>query len=73
MLNFPADVHILIHVELHDLQLARMLPRDLFDRGRQHVARAAPIGPEIHHHRLGLAGFDHVRFKARVRYGLENV
>ena len=43
-----------------------MLLGDFFHRGRKHAARAAPIGPEIHHHRLRLAGFDYVGLKVRV-------
>ena len=66
MLNLPGGVHVLVDVQLHDLQLARVFAGDFFHRGRQHVARTAPIGPEIHHHRLRLARVDHVGLKVRV-------
>ena len=71
--EFPRDVHILVDVEFHNLDLTGMLPCDLFDRGCQHVAWTAPIGPEIHHYWLSLARLNHVHFEARVRYRLENV
>src|SRR5690348_811855 len=45
-----------------------MLARNFFHRRRQHVARAAPIRPEIHHHRLRLARLDHVRLEVCVVY-----
>ena len=71
--EFSRDVHILIDVELHYLELARMFARNFFHRGRQHEARAAPVGPEINHYRLGLAGFDHVHLKAGVAYCLNRI
>ena len=33
-IKFARGVNVLVHVELHDFQLARMLARDFFHRGR---------------------------------------
>jgi hypothetical protein len=43
---------------------------DLGDGGCQHVARSAPIGPEIYHYWLRVAGGEHLRLKIAIGYGL---
>ena len=45
-------VRIGIDVELTDLDDARVLGGQLLDLGRDHAARTAPLGPEVHDHRL---------------------
>jgi len=60
------DIHIFIDIELYDLDFAGMFARDLFDGRREHVAWAAPIGPEINHYGLGLAGFNDVGLEAGI-------
>src|ERR1700735_2201157 len=67
--KFPGDAHVVVDIQLYDLELSLMLACDLFDGRRQHFARPAPVSPEIDHHRLSLAGFDYVRLKAGVGYG----
>jgi hypothetical protein len=57
---------VFIDVELDDLQFPGMFLGNFFYRRRQHMARAAPIGPEIHHHRLRLAGLNYVSLKTCV-------
>ena len=39
---------------------------NLFEGGRDHLARAAPLRPEIHHHRF--AGLEHVLIERCVGY-----
>src|SRR6185503_19313739 len=41
------SARVLVDVHLHDLQLARVLLRELLDDGRDGPARSAPGGPEI--------------------------
>lgn len=60
------DIHIFIDVELYNFDFAGMFARDLFDGGREHVAWAAPIRPEIDHYGLGLAGFNDVGLEAGI-------
>src|SRR5216683_1587588 len=43
---------VLVDVELDDLDLAVERACDLLERRRDHLARPAPFGPEIHHDRL---------------------
>jgi hypothetical protein len=40
-------IGVLVHVDLHDLHLAVVLGRKLFERGADLFAGAAPLGPEI--------------------------
>src|SRR5579872_3514322 len=63
----PGGIDVLVHVQLHYFQLAGIVVGDLRHRGREHMARAAPIRPEVHHYRLGIAGVDHFGLKAVVR------
>src|SRR5579863_1150897 len=64
--ELPCCVDVLINVELHHFQLAGVLARDFFDGRCKHMARAAPIGPEVHHHGLILARVHHFHLKIRV-------
>lgn len=64
--EFSGGAHVFIHVELDDLELADVLARDFLDGGRKHVARTAPVGPEIDHNWLVLARVDHFRLEVRV-------
>ncbi len=70
--EFARDIHIVVHVQLHDRQLPRILARYFLDGRRQHLARTAPVGPEIHQYRLSLARFDHVGLEGRFVYILQN-
>src|SRR5690606_9577498 len=54
-------------VELGDLHLAGILGRDLLERRGDHLARAAPLSPEVHHH--GFGRVEHVGLKAALGYG----
>ena len=47
------EFRVFVNVQLGDLHLAGHLRGDFLERGRNHLARAAPFGPEIHHDRLG--------------------
>jgi hypothetical protein len=67
-IELPRGVAVLIDVKLYNFQLPGVFARYLFHRRRKHMARAAPISPEIHHHRLGLTRFNHICFETRVRY-----
>src|ERR1700751_5169375 len=62
-IEFARGINILIHVELYYLQLAGIFARDLLDRRRKHVARAAPIRPKVDHDGLRLARLNHVGLK----------
>ena len=57
-------LRVLVDVELHDLDLAVHRAGDLFQRGRDHAARAAPLGPEVDHHRLG--ALQHLGLEIRI-------
>jgi hypothetical protein len=46
---------VLVHVDLGDLDLARVLVGGLVEQGRDGLAGAAPDGPEVDEHRLGRA------------------
>src|SRR3974390_813987 len=59
-------IHGLVHVQLGDLKLARIVLGDLGNRGSQHVARTAPLCPKIDHDWLSLAGRQHLRLKIPV-------
>src|SRR5213080_234084 len=59
-------IHRFIHVQFHHFQLPRVVVRDLRHRRREHVARAAPFCPEIHHDRLRIAGRQHLSFEILV-------
>ena len=43
---------VVVDVQLADGDLSLELGRERVDRRRQHAARPAPLGPEVHHHRL---------------------
>ena len=58
------DVAVVINIHLRDLQLTFIGTRYFVQDGGNHFARAAPFGPEIHHHRL--ARLDHVSFECGV-------
>ena len=60
------DIHVFIDVELYNFDFAGMFARDLFDSGREHVARTAPIRPKVDHYGLGLAGFNDVGLEAGI-------
>jgi hypothetical protein len=59
-------IHRFVDVQLGHFQLARVVVGNFGHRGRQHVARAAPFGPEIHHDRLGVAGRQYFCFKVSI-------
>jgi len=44
---------VLIDVELDDAELVFVLGRDRIEDRRDHLARAAPFGPEVEQHGLG--------------------
>ena len=46
------DLRVLVDVELGDLHLALHLRRDFLQRGGDHPARTAPLGPEVYDHGL---------------------
>src|SRR5690606_14140522 len=50
-LEIPGGLRVGIHVELGDLQRAGLLVGDLLQHRRHHLARTAPVGPEIHQNR----------------------
>src|SRR6056297_853238 len=56
-----------IHVHLGDLHLAVHLGGDLFERGADLLARAAPFGPKIHHD--GDIGILHLGIEGVIGYG----
>src|SRR5215470_11431683 len=62
-------VHRLVHVQLGYLELARVVLGDFRNGGRQHVARAAPLRPEIDHNGLRLAGGQHLGVEVSVVHG----
>ena len=47
----PGEVRVLVDVQLGDLQLAGVLGGDLREDGGDHLARTAPLGPEVDDHR----------------------
>src|SRR5580698_4706746 len=61
---FRSDTGVLVDVELDDLDLAVERLGNLFQRRRDHAARAAPFRPEIDDH--GLACLEHVLFERGV-------
>lgn len=65
-IEFSGGVLVVVHVELDDLELAGVFAGDFLDGGREHVTRAAPVGPEIDHDGLVLARVDDFRLKIRV-------
>ncbi len=52
------DAAVLVHIDLHDGELALVFAGHLVERGRDHAARPAPLGPEVHEN--GNAGLQHV-------------
>jgi hypothetical protein len=55
---------VVVHINFRDFYVIRVFFRDLVEHGRQHFARTAPFGPEIHEDRL--VGFQHLGFKVRL-------
>ena len=47
------EIGLIVHVQFSDNGLAIIVRRELFERGRNHPAWAAPIRPEVHQNRLG--------------------
>src|SRR6266516_2716288 len=39
---------IFVHVDFHNLHTAGLLGGDFIEHGREHFARPAPFGPEVH-------------------------
>src|SRR5882757_5232925 len=50
---FRGRLRALVDVQLHDLDLVAHHAGNLVERGRDHAAGAAPLGPEIDHDRTG--------------------
>src|SRR6266705_1070364 len=69
----PRRIHRLIDVQFHHFQLARIVVSNLRNRRREHVARTAPFCPEVHHHRLRIAGRQHLGLKIPVGYCLNRI
>ena len=42
-----------VHVDLADLDLALVFAGEFIEQRRDHLARTAPFGPEIHQHGRG--------------------
>src|SRR3954451_17578837 len=59
-------VHRLVDVQLHYLELARVIVSDFRHGGCEHVAGTAPLSPEVDHYRLGVAGGEHFCFEVTV-------
>src|SRR3954447_12744593 len=59
---------VLVDVELDDVELVAVLAGDLLEHGRDHLARAAPLRPEVDQH--GLVALQHVTRECRVGDGL---
>ena len=49
--NRRGDVRVVVDVELRDLDRLAVRARDLFEHRRDHLARPAPLGPEVDEHR----------------------
>src|SRR5437016_11518186 len=62
---FRGGSGVLVDVELDDLDLAAERAGDLLQGRRDHLARAAPFGPEIDHHRA--RGLEHLGLEICVR------
>src|SRR5207249_15897 len=58
------NLRILVRVQLHDLEFPGILIRQFLDDRGHHLARAAPDGPEIHHHQTG--SLHHVSIPASI-------
>src|SRR2546429_5032516 len=52
---------VLVHVQLRELDLAGAIVRGLLERGAERLARAAPVGPEVHHHGQLAGALDNAR------------
>src|ERR1700722_12409197 len=70
-LEAPRYVEVLVDVELGYLNLARVLAGDLLEHRGDHLARAAPLSPEIHQYR-GVSHLD-MLVKASVAQGSDLV
>ena len=55
---------VFVDVDLDDLHVAAKLVGQFFQRRADHLARAAPLSPEIHDH--GGVGLEHIVFKGRI-------
>src|SRR3954463_1808487 len=62
------DLGVLVDVDLGDGDLVAVLGRNLLEHRGDHLARPAPLGPEIDQHRLVAA--EYVRVERGVRDGL---
>ena len=58
--ELPGDRGVLVDIHLDQLHLALGGPDHLFEHRGELLARAAPLRPEIHQHRLALGFLDHV-------------
>src|SRR5690606_2200880 len=61
-------LRVLVDVELDDVDLVAVLLGDLLEDRRDHAARAAPLGPEVHEH--GLVVLQDFRLEVGVGHGL---
>ena len=60
------QVRVLVHVDLRHDQLAVVLLGQLLERGSDHLARPAPLRPEVHQDRDG--GVEHLALESLVRH-----
>ena len=67
-LELDRRVRVLIDVQLADRDLSRVLRRQLVDGRAEPFARAAPLGPEVHKHRL--PALKHGLVEVRIGEGL---
>ena len=57
------ELLLLVGIDLHQLEAAGIGGLQLFQQRADHLAGAAPGGPEVHQHRLGHRGGNHLGFK----------
>ncbi|MDT4875859.1 hypothetical protein FQZ97_1112580 [compost metagenome] len=57
------ELLLVVRVDLHQLEGAAVVGFELLQDGAERLAGAAPRGPEIHQHRLGGGGGDHLLFE----------
>ena len=63
--NCGGEALMFVNVDLADFDLALIFAGQFIQHGRDHLARPAPFGPEIHQH--GRGGFQGFRFKIVLR------